>query len=146
MKILQAVAMEKCIGCQACALACARLVHQKLSWNHAGITIRTSGGLTTGFEATICLACKPAACAAACPTGACKERKEGGVLIITKKCISCGQCAKACPAKAIVFDKTTPFPVVCIHCGQCTAFCTHNCIELVEHTAFNTSETVMGEA
>ncbi len=145
MKILKAVAMEKCIGCQACSLACARLVHKRLSWSYSGIRVKTSGGLTTGFEAAICLACKPAACAKVCPTGACKERKDGGVLISLKKCIGCGECAKACPAKAISFDENLRQPVVCIHCGQCVDFCTHQCIELVEHVPFTDGELTQGE-
>ena len=70
MKILSAPRMETCIGCHSCSLACARLVHQLLSWDMAGIRIASSGGFSTGFEARTCLACNPAACAAACPTGA----------------------------------------------------------------------------
>jgi len=70
MKILTAPRMERCIGCHSCSLACARLVHKLLSWDTAGIRIRSSGGLSTGFEPLLCLACDPAPCAKACPTGA----------------------------------------------------------------------------
>ena len=51
MKILTTPRMERCIGCHACSLACARLVHKRLSWDTAGIRILSSGGLSTGFEA-----------------------------------------------------------------------------------------------
>ena len=51
MKILTTPRMERCIGCHSCSLACARLVHQRLSWDTAGIRIASSGGLSTGFEA-----------------------------------------------------------------------------------------------
>ncbi|MDK2874111.1 MAG: hypothetical protein PWQ64_1875, partial [Desulfomicrobiaceae bacterium] len=37
MKRLVAARMDRCIGCHSCSLACARLVHKLLSWEHAGI-------------------------------------------------------------------------------------------------------------
>ena len=43
MKILTTPRMERCIGCHACSLACARLVHIRLSWDTAGIRILSSG-------------------------------------------------------------------------------------------------------
>jgi hypothetical protein len=45
----------------------------------AGIRIASSGGLSTGFEARTCLACNPAPCAAACPTGASRRIQINGV-------------------------------------------------------------------
>jgi Fe-S-cluster-containing dehydrogenase component len=129
MKILKAPHMERCIGCQSCSLACARLVHKNLSWSCSGIRIFSSGGLSTGFEAKTCLACNPAPCAQACPTGAFTQRKGGGVLVRKKLCIRCGECAQACPVDAVYLDnKSEPF--VCIHCGRCIGFCPHNCIEM----------------
>jgi len=75
MKILATPRMERCIGCHSCSLACARLIHHRLSWDTAGIRIRSTGGLSTGFEARPCLACDPAPCAEACPTGAYTQRR-----------------------------------------------------------------------
>jgi Fe-S-cluster-containing dehydrogenase component len=131
MKKLTAPRMERCIGCHSCALACARLVHQRLSWTTAGIGIHSSGGISTGFEARICVACNPAPCAEACPTGAMAQRKGGGVLHKKNLCIRCGECARACPVDAIYLDHDER-PYVCIHCGRCVAFCPHDCLELVE--------------
>jgi Fe-S-cluster-containing dehydrogenase component len=74
MKTLSTPRMERCIGCHSCSLACARLVHKQLSWDKAGIRIQSTGGLSTGFEANPCLACDPAPCALACPTGAYSQR------------------------------------------------------------------------
>jgi Fe-S-cluster-containing dehydrogenase component len=51
MKILTTPRMERCIGCHSCSLACARLVHQRLSWDTVGIRIAFFGGLSAGFEA-----------------------------------------------------------------------------------------------
>ena len=132
MKVHRAVRMERCIGCHCCSLACARLVYKSLSWNNAGIRITSSGGLTSGFQAVLCLSCDPAPCAAACPTGALKQRKSGGgVLLKRGLCIQCGQCAAACPVDAIALDENNS-PYVCIHCGQCIEYCPHHCLELLD--------------
>jgi len=131
MKILTTPRMERCIGCHSCSLACARLVHKRLSWDTAGIRIASSGGLSTGFEAKTCLACDPAPCVAACPTGAYSQRKGGGVIVKKKLCNHCGACAQACPVQAIYLDPAGE-PFVCIHCGLCIAFCPHECLALRE--------------
>jgi Fe-S-cluster-containing hydrogenase component 2 len=131
MKRLVAARMDRCIGCHSCSLACARLVHKLLSWEHAGIRISSSGGLTTGFQAEVCLACDPPPCAAACPTGSLKARPGGGVMRNKSLCIQCGQCVPACPVGAIAQDRGGDI-YVCIHCGQCVPFCPHDCLELVE--------------
>lgn len=132
MKILRATGMERCIGCYSCSLACARLVHKSISWKRAGIHIRSSGGLSTGFEARVCLACNPAPCARACPEGALKQKKGGGVVLRPEKCTGCGDCARACPVDAIYMDPELNQPVFCIHCGRCVEFCPHNCLEMVK--------------
>ena len=129
LKVLQAARMEQCIGCHSCSLACARLVHKRLSWNTSGVRIISSGGLSTGFEAIVCLACDPAPCAAACPSGALTNRVGGGVILKRRTCIQCGECAKACPVGAIYISQDGS-PYVCIHCGRCVDYCPHDCLEL----------------
>jgi len=144
MKNLTTPRMERCIGCHSCSLACARLVHQQLSWDTVGIRIRSSGGLSTGFEARTCLACDPAPCVKACPTGAYSQRKGGGVVVRKKLCIRCGECAKACPVDAIYLD-TAGEPFVCIHCGRCLPYCPHDCLEHAELSR-GTASAEKGEA
>lgn len=132
MKRLKAVRMERCIGCHCCSLACARLVHQRLSWERAGVRIQSSGGLSTGFQARLCLACDPAPCVQNCPTGAYRQRSGGGVLVKLDLCSRCGACAKACPVGAVTLDEAGR-PYVCIHCGRCVPFCPHGCLALVDN-------------
>jgi Fe-S-cluster-containing hydrogenase component 2 len=144
VEILTAPRMERCIGCHSCSLACARLVHKRLSWDEAGIRIHTSGGLSTGFEAKTCLACNPAPCAAVCPTGAFSQRKGGGVVVRKRLCIRCGECAKACPVDAVYLDPSQE-PFVCIHCGRCVSFCPHDCLEMVASPGGQVNEGVEKE-
>jgi len=131
MKTLTTPRMEQCIGCHSCSLACARVVHHRLSWSAAGIRITSSGGLSTGFVAIRCLACDPAPCVTACPTGAFRQRKGGGVVVRKKLCIQCGKCVAACPVDA-VFQNEQGDVFVCIHCGRCVDFCPQNCLEMRE--------------
>ncbi len=133
MKVLHASHMERCIGCYSCVLACARANYKSFSWRRAGINIRSSGGISTGFEARFCLACEDPPCAIVCPTDALKPRKGGGVVLKRSLCIHCGECEKACPVNAIFFDPEFEIPVFCIHCGRCVKFCPHGCLELIDN-------------
>lgn len=132
MKILRASRMERCIGCYSCSLACARLVHKELSWMNCGIRIKSSGGVSTGFEAQLCVACNPAPCAKACPTEALTQRDGGGVKVDQSLCIQCGNCAQACPVDAIRLAPDTGMPYLCIHCGRCVPFCPQDCLEMAD--------------
>ncbi len=123
--------MDQCIGCHSCSLACARLIHQRLSWDTAGIRIHSSGGLSTGFMAVHCLACNLAPCALVCPTGSLAQRPGGGVIVRKKLCVGCGQCVAACPVEAISQNRLGEV-FVCIHCGRCVEFCPQDCLEMVE--------------
>lgn len=136
MKELKTPRMDQCIGCHSCSLACARLVHRRLSWSAAGIRIQSSGGLSTGFQAIRCLSCEPAPCVKSCPTGSLRQRKGGGVLVKRKLCIQCGDCVLACPLDAI-FENSNGEIFVCIHCGRCVEYCPQNCLEMREVTQRN---------
>ncbi len=131
MKLLTTPRMDRCIGCHSCSLACARLVHKTMSWSSAGIRIHSSGGLSTGFIALLCLGCDPAPCVAACPTGAFRQRRGGGVIVRRSACIRCGACVEACPVDAISRDEQGQV-YVCLHCGRCVDYCPHECLELRE--------------
>ncbi len=132
-KILREADMNRCIGCRSCQLACARFNYGSFSLKRSAIQIRTQYGLSTGFIADICVACKDRDCMQACPTGAISARPAGGVLLDEKKCNGCKACAAACWVKYIVFDEERGKPIICKHCGICTLYCPHECIKMVEN-------------
>jgi len=133
-KILDAPRMARCIGCESCMLACARMVYQRLSPYTSAIQIRSSGGLMGRMVANICTACaEPVPCVEACPTDALTPREGGrGMTYRKSECIGCRQCVDACPIQVIGWDEQEDKPVVCVFCGQCARFCPHDCLELVE--------------
>ncbi len=122
--------MDRCNGCQLCAVACARLVYQKISWQASGIRIVTLASQRTAYQAIHCLACDEPSCAESCLQGALKARAGGGVTFDKEKCINCGACQESCPVDAISSDKDGTYH--CVHCGKCVDFCKQGCLEMQE--------------
>ena len=61
--------------------------------------------------------------------------------VILEECISCGECVKACPYKAINFNTSAyKYPLICDLCGgdpQCVKVCPTNALKIVELTEEN---------
>ena len=133
-KVLSAPRMARCIGCDSCMLACARMVYQSFSPHKSAIQIRSQGGVMGRMAANICTACtEPVPCVEVCPTDALTARAGGrGMTYRKAECISCHKCVEACPVQVIGWDKEEDKPIVCIFCGQCVRFCPHDCLEMVE--------------
>ena len=90
-KVLRASGMNKCIGCFTCMMICSGVNHKNHSITHSAIKIRTMGGISGRFTATICLACNGSrACMEACPSEALTERAGGGVVFPYGCPIYCG--------------------------------------------------------
>lgn len=132
-KVMRASGMKKCIGCFTCMLMCAAFNQQNHSISKSAIKVATKGGLSSGFQATVCLACTGTrACAEACPSGALLNRPGGGVILKKDLCIGCRKCQGACIANAVNFDEENHFPIICKHCAVCTRFCPHGCLVMEE--------------
>jgi Fe-S-cluster-containing dehydrogenase component len=133
-KILTAPAMARCIGCDSCMLACARMVYGSFSPRRSAIQIRSRGGAMGRMAADICTACaEPVPCVEACPTEALTVRAGGrGMTYRKSECISCHKCVEACPVLVIGWIEEEGKPVVCVFCGQCVRFCPHDCLALEE--------------
>lgn len=127
-KVIKTEEMNKCIGCFTCMLICSGFNRKNHSIRKSCIHVRTSGGLSGKFVATVCHACREPHCAEVCISGALSLRKGGGVLLDSHKCIGCRRCERACMAQAIGFDEEERLPIVCHHCGVCARFCPHGCL------------------
>ena len=97
--------MGRCIGCNACTIACK---------DRAGIPDnvdflrleRVESGLYPNvnmyYRVTHCFHCEKPPCVDTCPSNAIVKNKDGFVLIDETICIGCGSCARACPFDSIV--------------------------------------------
>jgi len=103
--------IEKCIGCRLCEMHCA-IAHE--GDNQSRIRIES---FFPGIEIPVlCFHCKNTPCKNACPVEAIRIEENCVVQIDSNKCIGCGECVRACPAKAIFKIKKQMAPVVCDLC------------------------------
>ena len=98
------VAVERCVGCHTCELACA------MSHSETGnIELMSISGEKPGYRINVesykskavpvnCQQCDDPACVRACPTGAVNRLSAGKpVLVDEERCIGCSMCVQACP-------------------------------------------------
>ena len=108
--------LDRCIGCNACVIACKVEHNTPRSINFTKILEQEIGTYTEvkrQFLPVMCNHCDDASCIDVCPTKATYARdKDGIVLVDWDKCIGCGACVLACPydQRFQVFDERTPFP------------------------------------
>jgi len=131
VKRLGIVDTDLCVGCQSCIFACTRRFGEA-GIGRSAIHIHSVGGFEKGFVVNVCRACASPPCQKVCPTGALTIRQGGGVVFNASKCISCGNCLKACTLGAIHWDKITSKPAFCVYDGYCAKFCPYGVLKLEE--------------
>lgn len=100
MRYGMAIDLKKCIGCQACTIACKvkNGTGPGIFWNLVvDQEVGTWPSVRREHLPKLCMHCKDAPCVETCPTGASHKREDGIVLIDTNKCVGCKQCILACP-------------------------------------------------
>ncbi len=129
--------LRKCIGCQACVIACKsennvpltvfRTVVQVMETGHMvsdkdGIVVTDEGNFTPDTKRfnlpRMCNHCDHPSCVEVCPVKATFKRQDGIVLIDYNVCIGCGTCLQACPYDIRFFN-----PVQ--HTADKCTFCVH---------------------
>lgn len=93
--------LDRCVGCQACVVACKMGNERPLGGNYIVVTESVRGqrpNLVGSFVHHRCFHCADAACVTVCPTGALAKR-DGLTAVDMAKCSGCGYCTDACPYK-----------------------------------------------
>lgn len=88
--------MQRCIGCQACVVACAECeTNGQESMIHVNYVDRAHTIQTT---VQACMHCEDPVCARVCPADAISKDEFGVVHTAnTARCIGCSNCVMACP-------------------------------------------------
>jgi Fe-S-cluster-containing dehydrogenase component len=100
MRLGMVIDLKRCVGCNACTLACKQEHGTPDEIHYARVVTREVGTYPETkrtFLPVLCNHCKDAPCERVCPTGATYIRPDGIVMIEKKKCIGCRACTVACP-------------------------------------------------
>ncbi len=94
---------RRCVGCNACVLACKaenKLPEQGFRDWIVTETRGTFPHLKQEIRSERCNHCEHTPCVSACPTGASHKSEGGTVLVDHRKCTGCKACIAACPYSA----------------------------------------------
>ncbi|ABV88355.1 MULTISPECIES: 4Fe-4S dicluster domain-containing protein [Shewanella] len=113
---------NKCIGCQACNVACRSENNVPESVTRIQVRIEGPYGnfphLHFKYNRVSCEQCENAPCVKVCPTGAAYVNDDGIVSINEKKCVGCLYCVAACPYKVRFINPETRVPDKCDFCKE----------------------------
>ena len=100
MRMGMVIDLKRCVGCNACTIACKQENGTPQDIHYARVVTREIGtypDTKRTFLPVLCNHCKNPPCEKVCPTGATYIRPDGIVMIEKKKCIGCRACTVACP-------------------------------------------------
>lgn len=93
--------LRRCIGCQACSLACKAEFEVPLGCYRTWVKQIEKGRyphVRRGFLPIVCNHCERPICTTVCPVRATYRRPEDGIVMINPhRCIGCRYCMAACP-------------------------------------------------
>ncbi len=107
----------KCIGCEACSVACKAENEVPEGHWRSRISPVTLGDRKTPVKWS-CMQCEDAPCVTVCPTKATYRRPDGIIVIDDEKCVGCKYCIVACPYGARYFDEERGVPDKCDLCFE----------------------------
>ncbi len=116
------VQVAKCIGCQACTVACKfenRVPEGQYRTKAPAIgPTGTYPKVKMWFEKEACQMCKDAPCVGVCPTKASHVNQDGVILVDVNKCVGCKYCITACPYDARFINRETGAADKCTFCYE----------------------------
>ena len=115
---------ERCIGCEACTVACRNENNGQSGWirvtTHNSPRKDTPAGtfpnVTMHFLPTLCNHCEHPPCADACPIEAITKSEAGIVILDQEACDGCQTCIGACPYGSIEFNSEKDMAEKCNLC------------------------------
>ncbi|SMH31676.1 sulfate reduction electron transfer complex DsrMKJOP subunit DsrO [Maritimibacter sp. HL-12] len=113
--------LRKCIGCQACTVACAMENNLPEGQHRTYVPVYEVDGPHGPVPAMlprICNHCETPPCVPVCPAGATYKAEDGIVLVDYDACVGCGYCVQACPYEARFLNKKTGTADKCTFCVQ----------------------------
>jgi tetrathionate reductase subunit B len=115
------VDLQKCIGCQACTLAC--IMENAVPENSFRTLVSTyevHDGAHTGsyMLPRLCNHCEEPPCIPVCPVGATFQRADGIVVVDGERCVGCAYCVQACPYDARFINHDTGKADKCTFCAH----------------------------
>ncbi|MHA1917980.1 MAG: 4Fe-4S dicluster domain-containing protein [Candidatus Ranarchaeia archaeon] len=120
---------EKCVGCEACSLACSFEKTEKFNRHTARIQVENLWDEGIALP-NVCVQCERPACVLVCPVKpkkAITKHKDGIIRIDPELCTGCKLCMRACPYDAIFLPKGEKIPIKCDLCDGEPA-CVSSCI------------------
>ena len=116
-KFALVVDTTRCIGCEACSVACrAENDVPDGHWRSRIVQVSVAGQPVPVKWS--CMHCADAPCVQVCPTKATYARPDGIVVIDADRCVGCKYCIVACPYGARYFDEEKGVPDKCDLCAD----------------------------
>jgi len=113
------VDLAKCIGCQACTVACGMenaVPTGKFRTIVNNYEIEYKGKVHSVVLPRLCNHCENPPCIPVCPVQATYQRADGIVVIDNTRCVGCGYCVQACPYDARFINPETNTADKCTFC------------------------------
>ncbi|WP_313136515.1 sulfate reduction electron transfer complex DsrMKJOP subunit DsrO [Paracoccus jeotgali] len=132
------VDLRKCIGCQACTVACIMEndVPEGAFRTHVSVyeVLQDGGDPAMVMLPRLCNHCENPPCVPVCPVDATfKVEGTGEVLVDASRCVGCAYCVQACPYDARFINHETQVADKCTFCYHRTAVgllpaCVETCV------------------
>lgn len=114
------VDLRKCIGCQACTVACIMEndVPDDAFRTHVSVyeLVRDGQDPAMVMLPRLCNHCENPPCVPVCPVEATFKAESGEVLVDASKCVGCAYCVQACPYDARFINHETQVADKCTFC------------------------------
>lgn len=113
------VDLRKCIGCQACTVACG--MENDVPSGHFRTIVSTyeieaDNQVHSVVLPRLCNHCENPPCIPVCPVQATYQRNDGIVVVDNERCVGCGYCVQACPYDARFINPKTQTADKCTFC------------------------------